>query len=328
MDEWMVGALVVVAIGLVWLSGANDGGVMLAMPVRFAARSVVWYVLVLVVAIVVVPALWGVAVARTLVDGLFSGSGPGGQAAFLVGVAAALVVVVVLTNLRLPTSLTLALIGGLAGAAVGAGLPMSWGAIGRVLLIGLAAPVVGGLAGWLFNRGAQLISGWRKSQLILVPLATIGFGLMCLAYAANDAQKMTAVAAVTLVALPGGIEILAPGQALPLTVTMAVIAALFVAGMMTMVRKVTIKVGFDLAIVRRVDATSAQLAAAGAVLASSAVGVPVSMSQSLAAAVVGAGVSRGSRRVRWNAVAMIAMAWAITLPASVILAAAVGVLLP
>ncbi|HVL99017.1 MAG TPA: inorganic phosphate transporter, partial [Egibacteraceae bacterium] len=57
---------------------------------------------------------------------------------------------------------------------------------------------------------------------------------------------------------------------------------------------------------------------------SAAVGAPVSMTQSVAAALVGAGMSYGHRRVRWRAVGRLGLAWLLTLPASAALAAAVA----
>jgi inorganic phosphate transporter, PiT family len=51
----------------------------------------------------------------------------------------------------LPTSLTLAVVGAIAGAGVGASLPVTWGTVGGVLLLAALAPLGGGL-GWLATR--------------------------------------------------------------------------------------------------------------------------------------------------------------------------------
>jgi PiT family inorganic phosphate transporter len=109
-------------------------------------------------------------------------------------------------------------------------------------------------------------------------------------------------------------------------VTLAVIAVVFVAGMLSTVRSVSQRIGLDLVPVAPLDAVVAQYASAAAVLASSAVGVPVSMTQSVAAGLVGASGSRGMRRVRWHSVTRIAAAWMVTLPAAAAGACGVGLL--
>jgi PiT family inorganic phosphate transporter len=91
---------------------------------------------------------------------------------------------------------------------------------------------------------------------------------------------------------------------------------LFCLGMLSSVRAVSGRIASGLAVLRPVDAISAQFVAAASVLASSAAGAPVSMTQALAGGVVGAAGSEGMRRVRWDAAARIAGAWLVTLPAS------------
>lgn len=67
---------------------------------------------------------------------------------------------------------------------------------------------------------------------------------------------------------------------------------------------------------------TAQLGGAAAVLSSAAVGVPVSMTQAVAGALVGTGLLRGRRQVRWRVAGQLALAWIVTLPS----AAAAGAL--
>ena len=52
-----------------------------------------------------------------------------------------------------PTSLTLALMGGIVGAGIGARLPAQWAVVGKVLRVGFAAP-------------AQLPAGWLVYQVL------------------------------------------------------------------------------------------------------------------------------------------------------------------
>ena len=60
------------------------------------------------------------------------------------------------------------------------------------------------------------------------------------------------------------------------------------------------------------------------VLATSVLGVPVSSTQAATGAAVGSGVATSRFSIRWNEVGKIGLAWVITLPLSVVLAAALA----
>ncbi|GAA3410988.1 hypothetical protein [Streptosporangium vulgare] len=133
-------AFAVVAVLFVLTSGANDGATLIGLGLRFP-RSPGWAIAgLLVVVLFAGPYVLGVAVARTFTERLAGLGTSGGAAAFLAGVVTAVIVVAVLTGRGLPTSLTLAVIGGISGAGFGAGLPVSWRNLGAVLAVGAAAP--------------------------------------------------------------------------------------------------------------------------------------------------------------------------------------------
>jgi PiT family inorganic phosphate transporter len=60
------------------------------------------------------------------------------------------------------------------------------------------------------------------------------------------------------------------------------------------------------------------------VLATSVLGVPVSSTQAATGAAVGSGVATSPFSIRWNEVSRIGLAWVITLPLSIVLAAALA----
>jgi PiT family inorganic phosphate transporter len=72
------------------------------------------------------------------------------------------------------------------------------------------------------------------------------------------------------------------------------------------------------------DEVTAQLAASFAVLGSAALGAPVSMTQAVSGGLVGTGMQRGRRQVRWRVAEQLALAWVITLPSAAIIGAAVA----
>lgn len=286
--------VVTVAVLFAIVTGANDGGAILTSGLKLRALRTPVALAGLVLAVVLVP-FGTTAVAHAFTTKLTSG------APVAIGVLCALAVVIVLTRLGRPTSLTLATVGGLTGAGLGHGGPVSYGWVCYVLALGLAAPFVGGGLAFLLAR-----------PLRRVPLNAahrLGFGLQCVAYAANDGQKMIAVFAAAG---------LGSRWVFPLA------GALFAIGALQGLPRASRSLGGQMLAVRPVHAVSAEISAAAAVLGCAALGVPVSMTQSVAGGLIGAGVTHGPGRVRWHAATKIALAWLLTLPASVLLAALVA----
>lgn len=281
------------------VSGINDGGALVATGLKLPTVRPVTGVLVLVVAVAVVPLLTH-QVALTFVNRLASFDEPGARIAMTIAVVAALIVVTTLSAKGRPTSLTLAVVGGLTGAGLGWGLPVSGSSVALVLAFGVAAPIVGGLLAWVLIRvlvAATTARGlWRWHWA--------GFLLQTLAYASNDAQKMLAVFMVA-----------AGFTGAPVTYTVLV-AALFGIGTMYGLPRGGRTLSREIIVSRPAHGVAAELSAGTAVIASAAAGMPVSMTQAIAGALIGAGVAQGGGRVRWYAAGKIVAAWLLTLPAS------------
>jgi inorganic phosphate transporter, PiT family len=77
---------------------------------------------------------------------------------------------------------------------------------------------------------------------------------------------------------------------------------------------------------RAPEAAITEVASAGVVLATGALGSPVSMTQAIAGGLVGTSIPRGWGSIRWGEVARVGGAWVITLPATFAVAAVLGVL--
>ncbi|MEV5413091.1 inorganic phosphate transporter [Thermopolyspora sp. NPDC052614] len=317
-------AFALAAIAFVLISGANDGATLIGLGLRFPAVPG-WLIASLLVAVLFAgPYLMGIAVARTFTERLVAFGAAGGAATFLAGVVIAVVVVAVLTARGLPTSLTLALIGAITGVGLGAGLPVSWAGLGVVLAAGVAAPFAGLLLGYLFGSLSQRVPSYRRMPRLVRAAHVLAYGVQSVAYAANDGQKMIAVVGVAIASAagPGGIgEIHVPPP------WMAALTALFFAGALTSLTRVGERLGRGLAITRPPHIVCAEMAATGAVLGSVALGCPVSITQSIAAGVVGVAAREGLARVRWQHVANIVVAWLVTLPVSMTLAVLAGLAL-
>ncbi|MFB9627186.1 inorganic phosphate transporter [Nonomuraea helvata] len=301
--------LIVVAGLFAVVSGINDGGALLATGLKLPTIRPATGVLVLVLLVATAPLVTH-QVAVTFVTRLASFHAPGGATAMTIAVISSLVVVAWLSAKGRPTSLTLAIVGGLTGAGLGWGLPVSARSVLLVLAFGVAAPLVGGSLAWVLIRVLLVTTSphglWRWHQA--------GFLLQTVAYAANDGQKMLAVFMVAF-----GFS----DAPLPYT---SLAAALFALGTLYGLPKAGRSLGRELIASRPPHGVAAELAAGVSVIACAAVGMPVSMSQTIAGGLIGAGVAQGSGRVRWYATVKIVIAWCLTLPASALLGWSLAVL--
>ncbi|WP_113701120.1 inorganic phosphate transporter [Nonomuraea lactucae] len=293
------------------VTGMNDGGALLATGLKLPTVRPATGILALVVMVALVP-LATHAVALTFANRLATFDGPGGRIAMTIGVLAALTVVTVLSSRGRPTSLTLAIVGGLTGAGLGWGLPVSAEWVVLVLLVGMAAPFVGGLMAWpvtrILMRTTTTRGLWRWHR--------VGFGLQTVAYAANDGQKMLAVFMIAF-----GLQDAPPQYT-------SLVAVLFGLGSLYGLPKAGRTLGQEIIASRPLHGVAAELASSITVIGCALAGMPVSMTQALAGGLIGAGVAQGGGgRVRWYAAVKIAVAWLLTLPASALLAATVAFVL-
>jgi PiT family inorganic phosphate transporter len=290
------------------VNGANDGGAMLAASLKAPGVRLITAIAMFALALAVVPALVGGGVVQTLTSGLVDA--PDGMRSWLIGVGAlaAMLVVMVLTAGGLPTSLTLGMVGGIVGAGLGRGLPVQVGGVGRVLLIGLAAPVAGALVAQAMMVIAAAVTSRPQIQR-LGWVRRVVTAVQAIAYAANDGQKMLAVLAVTSVGVTSS--------------ALVVVAVLFALGCVIGMAAAAGTLGSILRTTPREEVT-AQLAGSAAVLVSAALGAPVSMTQAVAGGMVGTGLLRGRRQVRWRVAGQLAVAWVLTLPAAGVVGALAG----
>lgn len=308
--------LFVAAAAFAVVNGANDGGALLSVGLTVRSIRPALGVALLSVSVAAAPLLVGTGVATTLSERLVVLDGEAGQLALLVAVVVAVGVTALLSRRGLPTSLTLALVGGIAGVGVGGRLPVSWRAVALVLVVAAVAPLVGMLAAVVLVRGAQRLPARGDLGRRIRGMHVVAFGLQCVAYGSNDGQKMLAIFAVAAGSAGAGV--------VPVAWQLAAIAILFGLGTVLGVRRFAGTIGSGVLAVRPSDAVATELAAASVVFGTGALGAPVSMTQALSGALVGCGLTHGYGRVRWRAAARIAMAWLLTLPTCFSAAAVAG----
>lgn len=226
-------------------------------------------------------------------------------------------------RLGLPTSASVGLVGGLAGAGLAAygWRGVDWGGIASFRLVGvlgvlggiLLAPLVAGLAALAVERVLHPLSQrWRRGAARPVRIGVwIASAAVALADGTNDGQKAMGVLAASL----SGTAILQPGGggiSWPVRASCAVLLGVFsvVGG-----RRVVTTVARRLWRSSSTDDLAGQSASAVVIFLAAWRGMPLSTSTVVTSAKVGTGALRRPRHLHWRQVLEILGAWLVTLPA-------------
>ncbi|MGC0251853.1 anion permease [Pseudactinotalea sp. Z1748] len=308
----MIAPELLIGLGLAFalITGTNDGGALLAPGLRVPGLRLLPALAILTLATAVIPLVTAAPVAHTLTSTIVP-PGQSGSLALLVAFVSAVVVVWALTRRGLPTSLTLAVIGATAGAGAGLGLAVAWSALTVVLIVAALAPFVG--LGLALAGSTLLNTRWDSAYLPVMRRGhLVAFTAQCIAYGANDGQKILVLLLAAGLAHPDGR--LSWWWYLALGLAFAIGTAL---GLPRIARSV----GTGILHTSPAHIVTAEFAAAGAVLGSAALGAPVSMTQAIIGGLLGAGLRESYRRIRWKVVRGLGLAWLVTLPLAFTVAA-------
>jgi len=264
------------------------------------------------------PYLLGIAVASTIGAELVSA-----QATTAHVVIAALVGAITWCALtlwfKIPASISQTLIGGLIGAV--------WAGYGRqaILMPGLyktmlglfVSPIIGLLVGfflvrltyWLSDSATPHINLWFKRMQVLVSL------LMAIAFGANNGQIIIGILVLALVATGLSETFSVP----PWVVAFTAVSGCF--GTLVGGRRLIHTLGGKFYKIRPIHGFGAQLASGMVILSAAVLGGPVSGSQVVTSAIVGAGSADRIQQVRWGVVKQILTGWLLTLPFSALVGA-------
>ncbi|MCO5293770.1 MAG: inorganic phosphate transporter [Homoserinimonas sp.] len=226
--------------------------------------------------------------------------------------------------LGLPSSSSHALFGGLIGAvSVGAGA--GFGAIdpgvflSKIVFPAVLAPLTAaGVAfvatklAYALTRGKQLGNARRRFRLGQVFTSS----MVSLAHGTNDAQKTMGV--ITLALIAAGFQ--KPGSG-PEFWVIAVCALAIAAGTYVGGWRIIRTVGTGITDVSPAQGFAAEASTTATILASSHLGFALSTTQVASGSVIGAGLGRNPRSVRWRVAGRIGIAWLVTLPCAAAMAA-------
>ncbi len=315
-------ACIALALAYAFMNGYNDSGAIIAPMV--ASRAIERRPALILAAVTefIGPFLFGTAVAATVATGVVRV-----EQFTLNDLLAALISAVawrfVADWLRVPTSASHALVGGLVGAAIiGHGLSaLNFGGIARIFLFLLIAPLMGLLLGYLaLNLILNLAHGasprvnqhFRYGEIVCTLLLALSHG-------ANDGQKSIGIFTLALVI---------SGTLTSFQVSLGVVAACAGAlalGVAFGSQRIMWRVGEHLYRIRPVHGFAATGASFATLLTATLAGAPVSGVQILSGTLAGAGAAQRVSMVRWAIFQSMAAAWLVTGPATTILAAALAV---
>lgn len=247
---------------------------------------------------------------------------------YLAGGVASLAFTLFLTRRGVPVSASIALVGGLAGAAAAESgwQAVGWGGfhgirpygvVGTLVAIAVS-PVLGSLAAAGLRRGLGMVLH-RASRDVMRSLRWaiwLTSGLVGLADGSNDGQKAMGLATALLVAA-GSL----PSFAVPFWVA-ALVAVTLATGTAVGGRRVIHTVSSRLYRGGPLDGLAAQSASAAVILGAGWLGAPVSTSTVVASGMIGVGVARRRRHVHWPTVRSVISAWVITVPTCAVLGGA------
>ncbi len=250
-------------------------------------------------------------VAETIAESLVD-STQTSQAVVLAAVSGAIAWNFLTWYVKLPSSSTYALIGGLLGASWSAsGLSsIFWNNIlSKIVLPMILTPILGFALGFLLMKGLYHFFGKRHHSNPLFAHLQIGSAsLVALAHGMNDAQKSMGI--ITLGLFASGY--LATPQ-IPFWVVLACALTIGL-GTATGGFRIVRTMGFDITRIEPIQGFAAECASSFVILSASFLGMPISSTQMIAGSITGVGSARSMNAVRWGVPQKIVLAWFFTLP--------------
>jgi len=307
--------ILLIALALIFdfLNGFHDSSNIVATIIFSRAMSPRAALTLTAVAEFTGPFLFGVAVAKTIGEGIIV-PGTISIAVILAALTSAILWNIFTWYFGIPSSSSHALVGALIGAVV---VSAGWQAVIlpgllNVLLALFLSPVLGFAVGFLFTRLVFFLARnanpkvnrfFRNFQV----LTGLGLGL---SHGANDAQKTMGVITLGLVTA---------GTLQSFTVPLWVIAAS--AGAISLGTaiggwRLIRTLGAKFYKIRPVHGFSTQISSAGVILGAALLGGPVSTTQVVSSTILGVGAAERINMVRWQVMNSILVAWLLTIPAT------------
>jgi len=300
-------------------------------------------------------AMWGTAVAKTISSGLIDSK----LVSMTSGITICALVGAILWNLLtwwfgLPSSSSHALIGGLCGSALAASHnnwhviiwsqpnAQHWyqgkGLLWKVIVPMFTSPIAGLTLGFIIM--ALLYVMLRNARPLRVNrffgrAQMFSAGAMGFMHGTNDAQKTMGIIALTLLAatkaghltgLPSWLAFLhtpepPPGKDMEIALWIKIVCALVMAsGTAVGGWRIIKTLGHKMVKLHPINGFAAEASSATVIFAASLLGIPVSTTHNISAAIMGVGAARRLNAIKWTVVERMVWAWILTIPVTALIA--------
>ena len=237
----------------------------------------------------------------------------------------------------LPSSSTHGLIGGLVGAGIAAGGlgGVHWGfleflapphemtGLTKVVVFLVVSVLLGFIAGYLMRKATRVLlrNAKRSVNRDIVRLNWIAAAVMAFSNGANDSQKQLGI--IALVLLSAG---LSPSLDIPMWARLGC-AALLGAGTLSGGWRIMTTLGRKIFRIEPIHSLDSQVSSGSVLVASTLAGAPVSSSHIISTSVIGVGAAENIRKVQWSVGREIVLVMLVTIPATMVLAFGISLLL-
>ncbi len=302
--------------GFAIISGFNDGGNLIATFLASGTLSGRSVVPLLLGGIALGPIIFGTAVSHTIALEVVNFQVAGPQV-LLMALLATLATLLLTWLLKIPTSITIALGGGMIGATIlsGHGRLVHWLGVGKVVMGLVGSVVIGFLVAWILTKVLWAVlaklSVKNIQRLGLAQFVTVFW--QGVAYGANDQEK--AIGLMTIFLMLKGhtlvYHVTWPAMVLPLV--------FWAVGLVFGGWRIAHTVGGNIFRLRPMNALSTQTSAAITVSLAAWFGFPVSTTQTTNGALFGMGAALDPLHVRWPMVRKMLAVWLLTMPIAIII---------
>ncbi|MGA7192972.1 MAG: inorganic phosphate transporter [Anaerolineales bacterium] len=310
--------LIVLALIYAFLNGYRDTSSVLAGVVASRAIRPRLALYLVAIADFIAPFLFGSAVARSIATGFVNISAISLRT-IVVAMVAALGWNLFAWWRGIPSSSTHALVGGLLGAILITTGPHA--ILINGLLFVLVPLVIGPMIGLIlgFVVMSLLLSAFSgatpKVNKLFRRLQIITMLVLAMSNSSNDSYKSMGIIALGLV-LTGNLS----SFAIPSWVLVMCAATLALGSSFGDWRQIR-NLGGNIYRIRPLNALASQAASSILIVAASIFGMPVSTPHLISTALMGAGAAERINKVRWHVATEMAAAWALTIPATIVISA-------
>ncbi|MFZ4543491.1 MAG: inorganic phosphate transporter [Saprospiraceae bacterium] len=316
-EIWLI-FLVVISLGFDFLNGFNDSANVVATMISSRAMSARAALTLAAVANFIGPFLFGVAVAKTI------GNGVADTSSITIYVVIAALLSASVWNLYtwffgIPSSSSHGLIGGIVGAVIaGSGLQaIKILGLWKIILALFSSPLIGFAVGWItMGVMKRLLKNATPKADIALKFGQLPTAIaLALSHGTNDAQKTMGLITLGLVVLGFQHEFIVPNWVV-LVSALAICAGTALGGW-----RIIHTLGGKFYRIRPIHSFSSQMASAFVIMTASFLGGPVSTTHIVSTSILGVGANDKISKVRWAVVQDILYAWILTIPITAILSA-------